>query len=398
MPVPVADEFRKFHARMPLSGNPLNALLAQPDDFILYLVAAIRSEPCAPPARSEGEWQAFFDVLRAHWIIPLVAFNVRRWPAACQPPPACQEYMNRVLMTATARNMLADRQIRMVFDALREAGIASLLLKGPALARSVYPDPAIRQSADIDLLIQPQHIPAAEDVLEKLGYTCTLKHFHVNRDKAYEENYYPKARGLPIELHWGIDYSFNIFPEGWLDAAFSRRIAVASGDLSFCTLCPADHLQYLAFHGVFQHPSVRLDWIYDVSLVITKITTPEEWKELGRLSVQHNVRIPLELLITAACLWTGCRLPAGAEDFSAWPDAGERELRLVSLSETFTTSLYAKIRLYLQGQKGITQKLRFIFRQLVPPVPMLAAYRRSASALDIPLAYIRRWIAIIRMI
>ena len=40
-------------------------------------------------------------------------------------------------------------------DALEAAGIPSALLKGPALARTVYPDPALRQSVDIDLLVRP---------------------------------------------------------------------------------------------------------------------------------------------------------------------------------------------------------------------------------------------------
>jgi hypothetical protein len=398
VPLPDADEFRKFHAKMPLSGKPVNAILAQPDDLVRYLVAVIRSEPCAAPTRSAREWEVFMGAIRVHWIQSLVAFNLHSWPEECQPPRECMEDLNRTFLSGTARNMLAGGQIKGVCDALRTAGIPALIIKGPALAHSVYPDPSIRQSADIDLLVQPQHMPATEEVLEKLGYTCPLKYFHNSPDKNYEENFYPRNKGLTIELHWAADYGFNIFPPGWLDEAFDRRIPVRSGDLSFETLSYTDHLLYLAFHNVFQHQSVRLDWVYDISLILGKFRTQEEWEELGRRSAELNVRVPLELLITAARLWTGCRLPAGVKDFSGWPTPSDRELQLAPLSESFATSLYPKVCLYLQGKVGIGQKLRFLFHIIVPPVPMLKDYRRSDSALDIPAAYVRRWIGIVRMI
>ena len=395
-PDSLPSALRKFHTKLPLAGDPPNGLLSLSDDLLNYLIAAIRNTPCPPPDHSPDEWHHFISLLRPHWILPLITFHVRTWPEECQPPQEIMEYLNRIFLMAAARNLLAGRQIQSVTNALKDAGIPVILLKGHALARTVYPDPAIRQSSDIDLLVQPRNIPAAEDVLEKLGYVCPAKTFHISQHYLNHEIFSLPGKGLHIELHWATDYAYNLFPEGWLDDAFSRRIPIRSGILSCDTFSHPDHLLYLAFHNVFQHWSLRLDWVFDISRIMGELTTPDDWKELGRQSVEHHIRIPMELSLTAASLWTGCRLPVGVGDFSTWPVPHEREFRLLKYSAAHHKSLYSCVYLIMQGQHGIIGKLRYGGQFILPPTTLLNEYRRSPSPVDIPLAHLRRWFSIVK--
>jgi hypothetical protein len=77
---------REFHERLPLAGDPPDALLALPDDRILYLAAVLRDTPIPAPALSADEWQAFLDHLRPHGVYPLMAYRLRAWPEECRPP------------------------------------------------------------------------------------------------------------------------------------------------------------------------------------------------------------------------------------------------------------------------------------------------------------------------
>ncbi|MCX6690577.1 MAG: nucleotidyltransferase family protein, partial [Methanoregula sp.] len=252
-------------------------------------------------------------------------------------------------------------------------------------------DPAQRQSSDIDLLVQPHNLPAAEEVLEKLRYVCSAKTFCISQYDHNHETFSPPGKGLHIELHWVTDNVFNLFPKGWLDDAFSRRIPIKSGDLSCDTLSHSDHLIYLAFHHVFQHWSMRLDWVYDISLLLVQLKTADEWRAISQKSVEHHIRIPMELSLTAANLWTGRELPEGFRDFSKWSVPHERELRLMKYSATHHKSLYSCVYLIMQGQPGIREKLRYGWRLILPPLPWLTKYRKSSSNADIPLAHLRRW-------
>ena len=398
--VSLPDELRNFHKHLSLSGDPPNALLSLPDDLLLYLIAAIRNTPLSPPDLSPDDWQNFLTLLRPHMIFPLITFHVRTWPEDCQPPQEIMAYLDGVLLYAAARNLLAGRQIQLVTDALKDAGIPVILLKGHALARTVYPDPALRQSNDIDLLVQPHNIPAAEEVLEKLGYVCPAKTFYISQHENHDETFSPPGKGLLIELHWVTDYAYALFPDGWLDDAFSRRIPIRSGDLSCDTLSHSDHFLYLASHNVFQHMSMRLDWVYDISCIMREVKTLDDWKKLGEQSVELHTRIPMELSLTAASLWTGCELPAGVNDFSTWPVPCERELWLLKYSAANNTSPSVSWDVYaymiMQGQPGIRKKLRSVWLLIFPPTPLLTKYRKYSSPADIPLAHIRRWFNIVK--
>ena len=46
---------REFHERLPLAGDPPNALLSLPDDWIIYLAAILRDSPMPAPALSHDE-------------------------------------------------------------------------------------------------------------------------------------------------------------------------------------------------------------------------------------------------------------------------------------------------------------------------------------------------------
>ncbi len=55
-------------------------------------------------------------------------------------------------------------------DALGNAGIPVILLKGIAYAGTIYPDPAERPMSDIDLLVRSSDMSTAEQALARLGY------------------------------------------------------------------------------------------------------------------------------------------------------------------------------------------------------------------------------------
>jgi hypothetical protein len=75
-------------------------------------------------------------------------------------------------VAVAARTLALDLATGEVTSALQAAGIDCLLLKGPAMARRLYPDAAAcRNYGDIDLLVAPRHYEAAGRVLAALGFT-----------------------------------------------------------------------------------------------------------------------------------------------------------------------------------------------------------------------------------
>jgi hypothetical protein len=388
----VQEAIGKLHSTIPLAGDPPNALLAIPDDLLAYLICAVRNTPAVPPDCAMEEWRALLTVLRPHGIFPLLASHLKTWDEPCRPPEEIMTFLSRVLLEGCVRNLRLGRQVRTITTALEDAGIPVLLLKGHALARTVYPDPALRQSSDIDLLVKPDDFTRCEPVFKDLGYSCPVRNFHVSRYDAHHQTFHPPGKGIPVELHWVTDGGYGLFSPDWLDNAFNRRIQIRSDDLSCYTLDPVSHLSFLAYHHVFQHQSLRLDWIYDIAGLMNALT-PAEWETLRSTCVSNHIRIPLELALTAGSLWSGYTIPERFADFAGWKPASEREQQLWGYAVARPNSLHSTFYLTLQGLPSAREKMRYCCRFILPPRELMRPYSKSESPLDVPLAHIRRWLS-----
>ena len=71
------SRLRAFHERLPLAGDPPNALLALPDNRLLYLSAVLRDTPMPAPAMSPEAWRAYLDRLRPHGAHPTLTYRLR---------------------------------------------------------------------------------------------------------------------------------------------------------------------------------------------------------------------------------------------------------------------------------------------------------------------------------
>jgi Uncharacterised nucleotidyltransferase len=98
---------------------------------------------------------------------------------------------------------------------LAEAGIRSAVLKGPLLGEAIYGDPGRRLSSDIDLLVSPDQLQAAVEVVRGLGYAAPTDHLHegwlplLHFVLTHERGELP-----PVELHWRIH---------WYERSFARE-------------------------------------------------------------------------------------------------------------------------------------------------------------------------------
>lgn len=135
----------------------------------------------------------------------------------------CGPGLPRRLARESSRARERDRPLALAFeaagehvlDALAAAGLSALALKGAPLARTLYGDPALRSSTDIDVLVRPEELSAAIVAARALGYgppvgapdrgVLPTLHFVL-----------PHLGGLPtLELHWRVH---------WLEEEFSRRV------------------------------------------------------------------------------------------------------------------------------------------------------------------------------
>jgi hypothetical protein len=170
--------------------------------------ASSRSEPAArgpalPPAWAEGEAAARLPRYLGTAL------------AAALAGPAAQVSDEAVRQDALAARFRLQRQIDCL-AALRDAGLTAVALKGFVTAHWLYPQPALRCSGDLDVLLPRGDLQAALELLSAEGYAfrplppkpwgflsrASFQPFAsadgvVNLDLHVEPDCWPLERGLP---------------------------------------------------------------------------------------------------------------------------------------------------------------------------------------------------------
>ena len=109
-----------------------------------------------------------------------------------------------------------ERLEREVLSLLEAAAVPSVILKGSALSRDLFGDPHTRTSADIDLLVRPAAVPAADAALRQAGYRRDNDRplgFWMRR--LHHAVYQRPGSRVPVEIHWNFSIPgfFNLSPE-----------------------------------------------------------------------------------------------------------------------------------------------------------------------------------------
>lgn len=221
----------------------LRRLLAQP-------AASASDEPClstdAANIPSLAAW------LIAHGLGPLAYSRCR------QTDPALARALQTDRLSAFAESSFQLDSLQTIGEAFQAAGLPLVLLKGAALAQSVYDEPAHRTMSDLDLWLRAPEMAKAAQVMASLGYQSSLKAerpFALQQLAQGEIRFiHPGWRVGLVETHW------SPFPGWWLsrtaavdDAAIWSRLELVEGKLPFAHLAADDMVIHLAVHTAINH-------------------------------------------------------------------------------------------------------------------------------------------------
>lgn len=131
-----------------------------------------------------------------------------------------------------ARCLALDALAAQAIVALRDRGIDSVLLKGPATVHWLYQDdPSRRRYTDVDLLVDPTRFDEAGAVLAEVGFRDRLAGLRqAEADRLYERAWV-RAPGEMIEVHRGF-FGVGDWAAFWAAMRHhSHRLAVAGLDV-----------------------------------------------------------------------------------------------------------------------------------------------------------------------
>ena len=371
-----------------------NAIFTKEANLFSYIIFLLRSEQSLPLRASTDDWTELLVNLRPHWIIPYLYWQINHISSDFRPPKSIVSQMREGFLSSQARYLTMERQIFDVLDAFKGDNISTLVLKGPALACTIYPAVAARPCSDIDLLVRAEQYMKAREVLNRIGYRCRYNRFENFKEffnsEPFSHNTDP-TRPFEVDLHWDVFQYHGLKRGNGIDAFFDRKITVETPKLTFHTLSTVDALIQAAFHLVLHHPeSLRLIWVSDIALLCRKLVDRQDWEDFRSRTSEFKLGLAMEKALKLAQFWNGIRLPEGYDVFThlAKPDEAEKvELEYV------TNNHATDIRLcgYLETLRESPNKIRYLMKFLFPPPDYIRATHPPSRNWLLPFSYVRRW-------
>jgi hypothetical protein len=198
------------------------------------------------------DWDRLTERACYHGVAPLLYNNLRYMDTPDVWSRDALGGLKRAYYATAARNALLYQALHQMLHALDTTSIPLIVLKGAALAETVYPHRALRPMSDVDLLIHKADLPRVEDILMKLG---NMLQAHTQSKAWYQEHHYhvvfinPERSAItpPIEVHWHIDRPSNAFRID-IDGLWERAIPVPIAGVETLMLAPEDLLLHLCLH------------------------------------------------------------------------------------------------------------------------------------------------------
>ena len=265
---------------------------------LLFLCAGPRENDTEIARLAGGgvQWGVVVRLALAARATPVVARRVRHAMGGTLPAGAAN--LARVAMVEEFELQRMDERLDETVAAFADAGVELVLLKGAALARSVFPSIADRPMLDLDVLVRGSQTDAARAAAASAGWVW--KHDQRYAPFFSTHHHLPPLRDgrgtrALLELHTGL------FPAGHpfqleADAFAARAAPTRDRPLTALIPSPEDHLVYLCAHWVWSHMMNGGAWraLRDVGALI----------ERGGLDWDRCVARAREARATTCVYWT----------------------------------------------------------------------------------------------
>ena len=240
-------------------------------------------------------------------------------------------------MVSEFRMAHLESRLLSALDTLGEAEIDPVLLKGAALALTVYGSFVARPMSDVDLLVPRDDVMRAREALLASGWTEGVE----NSPEFYEGHHHlqplvdAQGTGTSLELHTSLFFEGHPFA---LTSDDIRRRADKVVVRGRTVLVPSvhDQLLHLCLHFAWSHMMATGAWRAFRDLDALLRTERVDWKEFTKMALVARGG--------SACYWTfrlartvaGISVPAWVERALAPP---EPEFALRRLEQHFTYDL-----------------------------------------------------------
>jgi len=362
------------------------------------ICALLRGESVTWPTSKDPEFEVRFrDCVAYHGVGHLLSrqFSISRTRGCDVSDP---RRMAPELKDEMAIELARKHELVRVLTALAESGARALLLKGVALAYSIYPSPALRPRADTDLLIRSADRDLTARTLSELGYK---KSNTVSGELVmYQCGFVRRDRfGIDhvLDVHWRVSNTQSFSQALDYEELSLRSVHLAALGKHARGLAAADALLLACMHrahhfhspywvdGMARSGGDRLIWLYDIHLLVNAMS-PRALGAFVRLAETKGMRTVCSDGLLRARQCFGTRIP----DDVLLPLASKEpaEASAAHLREGSIRHLLTELRSLPHWR----DRLSLVGEHLFPPSDYMLEKYAATNRVRLPMLYLQRGI------
>lgn len=261
-----------------LNGN----IWPDPEDVLLlrFLLHSDPEEAVAAWRLWRPGWNPDAPTSEQYRLYPLMAERV----AALVPDEPKLGMLRGVRLQSTIQTLLILDHLEDVLATLDRIGVDGVVLKGAALALSVYDHVGQRPFHDLDVLVDPRRHARALSALREQGWLLRGGDFIGNQAVMMDR------AGVSLDLHR--KHNRELVVTGLPTSAWDNIETVASrrplrSGRTIHILAPADALLHAIAHGTQERGTVPLRWVADAQRLI--VPGDPDWERMVRLAELFEV-------------------------------------------------------------------------------------------------------------
>lgn len=327
-----------------------------------------RREALTALLRGPLNWSLVLALAQAHGVTGHMAALLAPQFAALVPQEAAAELQRRRRQRLLFTLGMTAELFRLA-GILADAGIETVVTKGPVLSMQAYGDPGLRDYADLDLLVRHADAGAATRALMNTGYEPkvplrTIEAGRIPREYLFAK---PGTRQL-ADLHTErtLRYFPRVFP---IEEVFARKICVCLDGHNVPALSAEDELVLIAIHGA-KHFWERLMWVADVAALAGRQPL-FDWDRAARFAQAVGAERMLHMALCLAVRLLNAPLPQAVlqktqQDKAALELAARAERWLPAAGST-QPGLMDRARFRVQMRRGFFSGASYLFRLSLSP-------------------------------
>jgi hypothetical protein len=294
--------------------------------------------------------------------------------------------------------------------ALAATGLKMVVLKGAALAGTLYLHPGMRPMHDLDCLVPEAELPVFIEIFLSLGYTLfrevvftpgvPLPGHHLGL-------LYGQSPQLSLELHYGLtaarDALYSIDLEWFFsqteplrkepDIGGENNPSRINGQKNLVSFTPAAQLLHLVIHLMIHHGEGEIDLLhyYDIHLLVERWGERINWDDLLEQSRRMKLDYVVFITLQGCAERFGTHIPEG---FKQEPN-GLQVQPVKAFIETRNKQIFTThLERYLKGLSGrsVGSRVIEILRIAFPNPEFMRRHYELRPAWLWPAAYPLRWI------